>query len=556
MKNYNKYKRLYDWKRPNERKWTDKEITKAPIWCSVDLRDGNQALAIPMSLKDKIELFNYLVSIGVKEIEIGFPAANEIEYQFARCLIENDMIPKDVTIQVITQAKKEMIEKTFEALKGARKAIVNYYNSISKKQREVVFRKDKEAIKQIAVIGAKTMVECSNKYSNTEWQFEYSAESFTNTEMDYAIDVINTVLKEWKDKTKLKPIINLPATVECSTPNIFADQIEYICENIKNREDVIISIHTHNDRGTANASAELGLLAGAERVECTLFGNGERTGMSDLVTLALNLYVTGVDPQLDFSQIKKAKFVYESSTNMKVPPRQPYAGELVFTAFSGSHQDAISKGLKYIKDNPNDYWEVPYLPINPEDINRQYEPIIRINSQSGKGGVAFILETEFGYEIPKIMQNEIGNYFKVITEKNEKELSNDEIYSKFSKEYKNRCDTIKIKKYKSKNAGNLTIIDLEYTINGEVKNRTKSGNGPIAAFIELLKDEGYECQVINYIQKSLNENNEKSEVVTYVKIKSKDKYIWGIGQDSDATKAGFKSVTSALNRMIKEEQNI
>lgn len=550
MKNYNRYKKLYDWKKPVDRKWIDKEFNKAPLWCSVDLRDGNQALAIPMSLKDKIELFNYLVSIGVKEIEIGFPASNEIEYQFVRCLIENDMIPSDVSIQVLSQSKKEMIEKTFDSLKGAKNAIVNIYNSISKKQREVVFRKNKEEIKEIAVNGAKTMVECAKKNPETNWQFEYSAESFTNTEMEYAIEVINAVIEVWKDKTELKPIINLPSTVECSTPNIFADQVEYVCENIKNRENVIISIHTHNDRGTAIASAELGCLAGADRVECTLFGNGERTGMADLVTLAMNLYVCGIDPKLDFSQIKKAKFIYESTTNMKVPPRQPYAGELVFTAFSGSHQDAIYKGLKYMKENSEEYWEVPYLPINPEDINRQYEPIIRINSQSGKGGVAYILETEFGYEIPKIMQKDVGDFFKKITEKTKKELSNDEIYSLFTKEYNNRDDRIKLNKYESKNTGDLTFIDIEYSIDGMEKNNTKSSNGPVAAFISMLKDDGYECKVINYIQKSLNENNEKSQVVTYVKIKSGDKYMWGIGQDSDATKAGFKSVISALNRLL------
>ena len=547
MDNYNKYKRLYDWKKPRERRWVDKEIKHAPIWCSVDLRDGNQALPIPMTVKNKIEYFNYLVSIGLKEIEIGFPAASETEYKFTRYLIENELIPNDVTIQVLSQARPEMIEKTFEALRGSKKAIVNIYNSISKNQREAVFGKTKEEIKQIALNGAKTMCKCAEKYPETEWHFEYTAESFTNTEMDYALDVVNSVLKELKGKTKNKPIINFTSTVECSTPNVFADQIEYISENIVDRENVIISIHTHNDRGTAIASAELGLLAGAERIECSLFGIGERTGMADLITLAMNMYVTGVNPMLDFSHIIEAKKMYENYTNMKVPIRQPYTGELVFTSFSGSHQDAISKGLKYNKGK--EYWEVPYLPINPEDINRQYEPIIRINSQSGKGGIAFILENEFGYQIPKEMQKEVGEYFKTISDTLNRELSNDEIYSYFSKEFKNRNDFVKVIKYKTKNNGNLAVIDICYSINGEIKNKTKAGNGPIDAWVNVLKDEGYEVKVINYILESLKENNEKSQVATYSYIKCNNKLAWGIGQNSDATKAGFMSIASALNRI-------
>ena len=399
MKNFNRYKKLYDWKKPKNRTWMDNEISHAPIWCSVDLRDGNQALANPMTLEEKVKFFEHLVKIGFKEIEIGFPAASDTEYQFTRYLIENNKIPDDVKIQVLTQSREEIISKTFEALKGAKNAIVHLYNSTSRIQREVVFNKSKEEVKNIAESGAKLMVDYVDRYPQTNWTFEYSPESFSTTEIDYAIEVVNSVLNIWKNKTNNKPIINFPATVECSMPNVFADQIAYVIENISDRDNVIISIHSHNDRGTGVATSEMSLLAGADRIEGALFGNGERTGNADMLNIAMNMYVLGVDPKIDFSHINNTKKIYEECTKMKVGPRHPYAGELVFTAFSGSHQDAISKGLKEIEKEEKAYWEVPYLPLNPADVNRQYEPIIRINSQSGKGGVSFILENEYGYNV-------------------------------------------------------------------------------------------------------------------------------------------------------------
>ena len=550
MKNYENYKRMYDWKKPSCRTWPDKEITKAPIWCSVDLRDGNQALATPMSLQEKIEFFDHLVSIGFKEIEIGFPAASETEFQFTRYLIENNKIPDDVTIQVISQAREDILSKTFESLVGAKRVIVNIYNSISKIQREVVFNKSKDEVKQIAISAANFMIEYVKAHPETDWHFEYTPESFTNAEVDYSIDVINSILDVWKNKISNKPIINLTATVECSTPNIFADQVEYVCERINNREDVIISIHTHNDRGTSVATSEMGLLAGADRIEGTLFGNGERTGNSDLMNIAMNMYVTGVDPKLDFSHINQTRRIFEKCTKMKVSPRHPYAGELVFTSFSGSHQDAISKGLKHLSENNSEkYWEMPYLPINPKDIHRHYEPIIRINSQSGKAGIAFILESQFGYNIPRNMQKEIGVFFKDLSDKLHKELTIDEIHSYFVKEFINREDIVKVESYDIQNINNNTSLDIIYSINNNQKKNKKIGIGPIDAFVDILIDEGYQFKILDYIQESLNENGEKSQAVSYINIKVKDNDFWAIGQDSDITKSGLKAVVSALNRI-------
>ena len=546
MKNYNKYKRLYDWKKPFNRTWMDKEIDNAPIWCSVDLRDGNQALANPMNLHEKVRFFKYLISIGFKEIEIGFPAASETEYNFTRYLIENNLIPDDVTIQVLTQAREDIVSKTFEALNGVKRAIVHVYNSVSRVQREVVFNKSKEEVKNIALDGAKLLLDYSKKYPLTEWQFEYSPESFTNAEVDYAIEVVNAVLDVWKD-VKVKPIINFPATVECSMPNVFADQIEYVCENIKNRDSVIISVHPHNDRGTGVASSEMALLAGADRLEGTLFGNGERTGNADIMNIAMNMYVLGVDPKLDFSNILEAKSVYEDCTKMVVSPRHPYAGEFVFTAFSGSHQDAISKGLKNITDDYS-YWEVPYLPLNPADINRQYEPIIRINSQSGKGGVSFIIEHCLGYSIPKLMQKEIGLFFKKVTDDEKRELLNDEIVSKFIDEFQNRTDFIRLKKYFIENGQDETLLKIEYILNGELKECEMSGNGPIDAFVNVLREDGFDIEIDDYTQQSLNENGKKSHAISYVNIRLDDKNVWAIGRDSDIIKSGFKAIISALNR--------
>lgn len=548
MKNYDSYRKMYDWKKPINRKWMDNEIVKAPAWCSVDLRDGNQALANPMTIEEKVKFFDYLVSIGFKEIEIGFPAASETEYQFTRFLIDNNRIPDDVKIQVVTQAREDILRKTFESLKGAKNAIVHVYNSTSKIQREVVFHKSQEEVKQIAVDAAELMCKLADMYPETNWQFEYSPESFTNTEMDYAIEVVNAVLNVWDGKTKEKPIINFPATIECSMPNIFADQIEYVCENIKNRENVIVSVHAHNDRGTGVATSEMAILAGADRVEGTLFGNGERTGNADILNIAMNMYATGIDPKLDFSNIYEAKRLYEECTKMVVSPRHPYAGELVFTAFSGSHQDAISKGLKSIETNPKDYWEVPYLPINPADINRQYEPIIRINSQSGKGGIAFIIEQSLGYSIPKEMQKAIGAYFKMVSDKEQRELSNTELTEYFVKEFQNRKDIIKLNRYFIKNTSEGTKVKTFYILNNVPKRSITSGNGPIDAFVNMLREEGFEIEIADYSQQSLNENGKKSQAISYVKIKAGDKEIWAVGKDSDVIRSGFKAIISAVNR--------
>ena len=551
MKNYDRYKRLYDWKKPKNRKWIDNEITKAPIWCSVDLRDGNQALANPMTLEEKIKFFDYLVSIGFKEIEIGFPAASETEYSFTRYLIENNKIPDDVTIQVLTQSRDEIIKKTFEALNGVKNAIVHLYNSTSKIQREVVFGKSKGEIKEIAISGAKKMVEYIEKYPQTNWYFEYSPESFTNTEVDYAIEVVNDVLKVWDGKIKTKPIINFPATVESSTPNVFADQIEYVCENIYNRDNTVISIHAHNDRGTAVASSEMAILAGADRIEGTLFGNGERTGNADILNIAMNMFVTGVDPKLDFSHINATKEIYEECTKLNVSPRHPYAGEYVFTAFSGSHQDAISKGLKAIEKEKKEYWEVPYLPLNPADINREYEPIIRINSQSGKGGISYILEREFGYNVPKIMQKEVGAFFKKVSDEKKKELTNEQIIESFKAEFVNRDDIVKLKKYEINNEENTTSVNAILEIKGKTVEKTGVGEGPIDAFTNIIKQLGYKFKFEKYNQESTNNDNEKSKAITYINImdKTKDRNIWAVGEDKDVVKSSFKGIISAINRM-------
>ena len=549
MKNFENYKKLYDWKKPKNRNWMDNEITIAPIWCSVDLRDGNQALANPMTLEEKIEFFDYLVKIGFKEIEIGFPAASETEFKFTRYLIENNKIPEDVKIQVLTQSREEIISKTFESLKGAKNAIVHLYNSTSKIQREVVFNKSKDEIKKIATDGAKLMTQYIKKYPETNWYFEYSPESFSTTEVDYAIDVVNSVLDIWDGEIKTKPIINFPATIECSMPNVFADQIEYVAENIRDRENVIISIHSHNDRGTGVATSEMALLAGGDRIEGSLFGNGERTGNADILNIAMNMYVLGVDPKLDFSKINETKDIYEKCTKMKVGPRHPYGGELVFTAFSGSHQDAISKGLKALKDKSQKYWEVPYLPINPADINREYEPIIRINSQSGKGGVAFILENEFGYKIPKEMQSNVGYYIKNESDKRHRELENNEIFDAVIKEYQNREDKIKFLSYNVKNNESQTQIRLRFLINNKEIEKTDFGNGPIDATIKILKDMGYNFEFKNYIQQSFKDDKEKSIAISYINIESNNKDIWAIGKDEDIINSSLLGIISAINKI-------
>ena len=549
MKNFEKYRKLYDWKKPKNRTWMDNEIKRAPIWCSVDLRDGNQALANPMTLEEKIEFFDYLVKIGFKEIEIGFPAASETEYKFTRYLIENNKIPDDVKIQVLTQAREEIIDKTFKALKGAKNAIVHLYNSTSKIQREVVFKKSKEEIKKIATDGAKAMNQYIKKYPETNWYFEYSPESFSTTEVDFALDVVNSVLEIWDGALKTKPIINFPATIECAMPNVFADQIAYVCENIRNRENVVISIHSHNDRGTGVATSEMALLAGGDRIEGSLFGNGERTGNADILVIAMNMFALGVDPEIDFSQMNEAKEIYERCTKMEVEPRHPYAGELVFTAFSGSHQDAISKGLKALKKEKKDYWEVPYLPINPADVNRQYEPIIRINSQSGKGGVAFILENEYGYKIPKEMRQTVGYFIKNVSDEKHRELNNKEIFKAFIKEYQNRKDTVKFVSYSVSKNKKKTEILLHLKVNDIDVEKTNVGNGPIDAAIGILKSMGYNFEFKDYVQQSFQDDEEKSIAISYINIVSNNKDIWAIGKDEDIVKSSLLGIISAINKI-------
>ena len=432
MKNFEKYGKQYDWKKPVQRKWVDREIEKAPRWCSVDLRDGNQALANPMTLQEKIEFFDYLVKIGFKDIEVGFPAASQTEFDFVRYLIENNKIPDDVRIQVLTQAREKIIAKTFESLVGAKQAIVHVYNSTSKAQREQVFRKSKEEVKEIATNGAKIVREYAEKYTSTDWTFEYSPESFTGTEMDYAVDVINAVTEVWNGATKNNIIINLPSTVECSMPNVFADQIEYVCENLKNRENLTISVHPHNDRGTATAASEMAILAGADRVEGTIFGNGERTGNADIVNIAMNMYTLGIDPELDLSNMNEIKKNYLKFVKMPIHPRHPYVGDNVYVAYSGSHQDAIAKGFKFGDEKQNEKWNVPYLPIDPGDIGREYEPI-RINAQAGKGGISYVLKQKFGIEIPEEKREEFSYFVKDLADRAGREISFEEIYNVYTK---------------------------------------------------------------------------------------------------------------------------
>ena len=421
------------------RTWPDNKIEHAPVWCSVDLRDGNQALTDPMNLEEKLEMFKTLCDIGIKEIEVGFPSASETEYEILRALIDGGHIPDDVKIQVLVQAREHLIRKTFEALKGAKNVILHFYNSTSTLQRKVVFHTDMQGVTDIAVKGARLIRELAEdaRAQGMNITYEYSPESFMGTEMDFAVDICRQVMEELGASEDNKVILNLPSTVESSTPNLFADQIEYFCRNLPNRENAIISLHPHNDRGTAVATAELGVLAGADRIEGTLFGNGERTGNVDIITLALNMYTQGIDPELDFHDINKVKEIYERTTRMHVSPRHPYAGELVFTAFSGSHQDAINKGEQYMKENHGDYWEIPYLPIDPSDVGREYEPIIRINSQSGKGGAAFIMSNNFGYNLPKAMHPEFGRAVKHYCDDVGREISADEVMELFRKEYIN-----------------------------------------------------------------------------------------------------------------------
>ncbi len=559
MKNHTKYSIGYFMPPAESTRWVMKDhIDKAPIWCSVDLRDGNQALIVPMSLDEKLDFFRLLCDIGFKEIEVGFPAASETEYEFLRKLIEDDLIPDDVTIQVLTQSREHIIKKTFEAVEGAKNVIIHLYNSTSVAQRQQVFRKSKEEIKDIAVFGAKMIDEYAAQMKETNFTFEYSPESFTGTEMEFALDICNAVIDIWKPRPERKVIINLPATVSMSMPHVYASQIEYMSNNLKYRENVIVSLHPHNDRGTAVADCELGILAGGDRVEGTLFGNGERTGNADLVTVAMNLYSHGVDPKLDFTNMPYIVKMYEKFTDMKVPPRQPYGGELVFAAFSGSHQDAIAKGMHYREEFEPDKWNVPYIPIDPHDISRVYEAdVIRINSQSGKGGVAYILETNFGYHLPAAMREEIGYLMKHVSDINHKELAPEKILDIFTKEYVNRKDKYELKDAtfkrlpQSESLGDNGIeADIVTVIDGKTYDLSGKGNGRLDAIMNALRKgpDKIDCEFVTYEEHAL-ESESNSRAAAYVAMKDKKgNTYWGVGIHNDIIYASVNALMSAINR--------
>ena len=536
------------------RTWPNNLITHSPKWCSVDLRDGNQALIEPMGEERKLRMFKMLLEIGFEEIEVGFPSASQTDFDFVRKIIKEKLIPENVTIQALTQARPELIKRTFEALKGVPRAIVHVYNSTSTLQRRVVFNSDKEGIKKIAVNGAKEVKKYAEKYPATDWTFEYSPESFTGTELPYAVEVCNAVNDIWKPTKERKSIINLPATGEMASPNIYADQIEWVCRNIDNRESVVISLHPHNDRGTAVAATELGVMAGADRIEGTLFGNGERTGNVDLVTLALNMLTQGVDPHLDFSNINPIMREVEYCNQLPVHPRHPYAGDLVFTAFSGSHQDAIKKGLNDLRNSNQETWEVPYLPIDPKDVGRSYEAVIRINSQSGKGGVAYLLEKDHGLSMPRRLQIEFSQVIQKIADRTGKEISPSDIWQTFQETYLNEGGNFSFLQHHINSHANKDGIQMdeleilikrgeeEISING-------SGNGPIDAMIDALKQNlNLDVSITDYHQHAISSGSD-AKAVAYSEILYKEKSVWGIGIHQNTVIAGFVSVINGLNRL-------
>ena len=549
MHNTNKYTRQFFPVKNPTRKWADKTyIEKAPTWCSVDLRDGNQSLIIPMSLQEKLEFFKLLVKVGFKEIEVGFPAASETEYTFLRTLIDNNMIPDDVTVQVLTQSREHIIRKTFEALKGCKNAVVHLYNSTSLAQREQVFRKSKEEIKKIATDGAELFNKIAAE-TGANFRYEYSPESFTGTEPEYALEVCNAVLDVWKPTPDRKAIINLPVTVELSSPHVYADQVEYICDNLKYRDAVEVSLHPHNDRGCAVADCELGLLAGADRIEGTLFGNGERTGNADIVTLALNMYAQGVDPQLDLSNMPEIAELYERVTRMRVYDRQPYAGKLVFAAFSGSHQDAIAKGMKWREEKNCDIWTVPYLPIDPRDVGREYETdVIRINSQSGKGGIGYLLEHNFGYVLPTGMREEVGYTVKSVSDHAHAELSPKEVLDVFTENYVNINSCIKLVDYHFVRTPEINVT-LTVEIDGEEKELKATGNGRLDAVSNAVKKQlGIEFSELTYEEHALTKGS-SSQAITYVSVTLPNgKKVWGAGIHDDIIASSINALFSAINR--------
>ena len=539
-----------------DRTWPDKTITQAPVWCSVDLRDGNQALVNPMNLEQKLEFFQTLCEIGFTEIEVGFPASSETEYEILRALIDQDLIPDGVTVQVLVQAREHLIRKTFEAIRGAKNVIIHFYNSTSTLQRRVVFHTDMEGVIQIAVDAARLIRRLTEEHmakEDVDIRYEYSPESFSGTEVENSVRICDRVLEELGASPERKVILNLPNTVELSTPNTYADQVEYVCRHLKHRDCAIVSLHPHNDRGTATAATELGLMAGAQRVEGTLFGNGERTGNADIMNLALNLYSQGVDPNLDFSHMNHIKRVYEECTGMKVHQRHPYAGELVFTAFSGSHQDAINKGVNYMAQKSSPYWEVPYLPIDPADLGRQYEPIIRINSQSGKGGAAFIMRQSFGYLLPKAMHAEFGALVKAACDAAGRELRPGEVFAIFQKEYLDVTQPYHLLTYKifEEDGGRgQVLVDFEGTVRYDHHTVAVSGkgNGPIDAFFNALRSLGLtEYEFVSYSEHAVT-GGADSKAVSYIQLRHKGEIVFGVGMDSNISIASLKGIICAINR--------
>ncbi|MEI8012863.1 MAG: 2-isopropylmalate synthase [Candidatus Omnitrophota bacterium] len=548
---FKKYRR-YPQVRIPDRTWPNKVISQAPTWCSIDLRDGNQALSVPMDIPQKMEMFDLLVSIGFKEIEVGFPSASAVEFDFIRKLIEEDRIPKDVTIQVITQAREDLIRRTFESIKGARRAIVHLYNSTSKVQREVVFGKSRAGIIKIATNAARLMAQLKKESGNSGIRFQYSSESFPGTELDFARDICQAVIDIWKPTVKDKIIINLPETVEMSTPNVYADRIEWFIRNVRHREAIIISVHTHNDRGTGVAAAELAVLAGAQRVEGALFGNGERTGNMDIVTMALNMFSQGVDPMLDFSNMAYVMDVYTRCVRMDIHARHPYVGELVYTAFSGSHQDAINKGMKARARSGKKVWEVPYLPIDPKDIGRSYESVIRINSQSGKGGVAYIMEKDWGIQIPKDMQRDFAKAVQAMADKSGVELSSQEIRDCFAREYlqeKGHYELASCEIHTENGPQKETVVFAVIRKGMTETSIMASGNGPIAAFVNGMKAHfKIPLDVAMFAEHALTKGA-NAEAVAYVGIKQGNEIVsFGAGVDPNISRASIKAVVSALNR--------
>ena len=538
-----------------EREWPGKEIEKAPVWCSVDLRDGNQALIDPMVVDEKVEFFEYLVKLGFKEIEVGFPAASQIEFDFLRQLIERKLIPDDVKVQVLTQCREELLDKTFASIEGCSQAIVHIYNSTSTLQRDVVFGKSREEIIQIAVDGTRMVKERAAKFPG-KIILEYSPESFTGTELDFALEICTAVQREWGPTAENPMIINLPSTVEMNTPNVYADQIEWMNKHFENRESIILSVHPHNDRGTGVASAELALLAGADRVEGTLFGNGERTGNVDILNIAYNMFSQGVDPKLAIEHINESIEIYERCCKIPIHPRHPYAGKLVFTAFSGSHQDAINKGIHALKERGSAIWQVPYLPIDPADIGREYEPIVRINSQSGKGGVAFIMDTYFGFKLPKSMHREFAAVIQKISER-QGEVAPTQIMDAFREEYLNKKEPIHFRKLHVEDLGDKedktfdTSVVVTYTNAGVEKEFTAVGNGPLDAVLRGLKQELHcDVKILDYQEHAL-QSGEGSQAAAYIHLLDADtgRVTYGVGVSSNITRASVRGVFSAINRL-------